>query len=111
MNDHVSPRKKSQSNLGNETSTKCSSLGSQQCANCGESVLSRKRTFSAQAWTALLLWNEITPSAIDQTICDLCYEEMRDILMDRTEDVEETLKDRHNDVLEVKKLLSVDRPS
>ena len=111
MNDHACPRKKSQSNLNNERPTTYGSLGSQQCGNCGEDVLSRKRTFSPQAWTALLLWNEITPSAVNQAICDLCYEEKRDILMDRTEDLEETLKDRHHDVLKVKKMLSDDIPS
>ena len=76
MNDQVSPKTKSSSNLTNKSQKRNSSLGSHHCANCGEHVLSRKRTFSVQAWSALLLWNEITPSAIDQPICDLCYDEM-----------------------------------
>lgn len=58
------------------------------CHNCGVDAKCRRRTFSEQAWTVLLLWNEISPSAVDQPICEDCYEEMRDILIDRTDEIE-----------------------
>jgi hypothetical protein len=63
------------------------------CNNCGNEHSCRRRVFSEQAWTMLLLWNEINPQAVDQPICDECYQEIREILIDRHEEVEAALQD------------------
>ena len=62
------------------------------CKNCSTHEICRRRTFSEQAWTVLLLWNEINPGAVDQPICEQCYEEMRDILIDRADEVEAAMQ-------------------
>ena len=62
------------------------------CKNCSTQSFCRKRSFSEQAWTVLLLWNEINPGCVDQPICDQCYEEMRDILIDRANEIEAAMK-------------------
>lgn len=59
-----------------------------KCANCHEDAKCRRRDFSEQAWSVLLLWNEVQRSAVDQAICEVCYEELRDVLIDRSEEIE-----------------------
>lgn len=66
--------------------------GRRGCSNCGLSSLSRRRHFSEKAWSVLLLWNEIDPSVVNQPVCDECYEEMRSILIERTDEIELALK-------------------
>jgi len=58
------------------------------CVNCDTQTRSRKREFSAQAWSALLTWEEIEKDVIDQPICDACYDELRDILIDRQTEID-----------------------
>ena len=58
------------------------------CKNCQEEERSYRRTFSEQAWTVLLLWKEISPEAVEQPICDSCYDELREILIDRRDEIE-----------------------
>jgi hypothetical protein len=61
------------------------------CANCASDVRSRKRDFSSKAWQVLLFWNEVDKASIDKPICDPCYEELRDVLIDRSEEIETTV--------------------
>ena len=66
---------------------------SRTCCNCGlQGKPPRHRTFSEQAWALLLLWKEITPSAVEQPICDACYDDLRETLMDRHTEVEHLLQ-------------------
>ena len=59
------------------------------CCNCSSNSASpRRRTFSEQAWAALLVWEEIDVEAIDSPICDTCYHELREILIERSEDMD-----------------------
>lgn len=60
-----------------------------ECYNCGESAPSRMRCFSEQAWSVLLLWNEIGPSTVEKPICDCCYSELRTILMERMDEFDQ----------------------
>ncbi len=62
------------------------------CKNCGGQSICRRRSFSEQAWTVLLLWNEINAGVVDQPICEQCYEEMRDILIDRADEIEAAMQ-------------------
>lgn len=64
------------------------------CCNCSKETKCRRRSFSEQAWTVLLLWNEISPAAVDHPICESCYEEMRDILIDRADEIEAAMEQR-----------------
>lgn len=57
------------------------------CAHCGEEAKIRRREFSEQAYSALLAWGEIQESVVDQAICDHCYRELREVLIDRADDI------------------------
>lgn len=85
----------------------CERFGSSKvstCGNCGHSSKCRRRTFSEQAWTVLLLWNEINPGAVDQAICEDCYQEMRDILIDRTDEIDLAMQ-QSDKVAKIKEML------
>ena len=58
------------------------------CLNCNVNRCSRQRVFSDETWTKLLLWNEISAEAVHKPLCDTCYFELRDILIDNMEDQE-----------------------
>lgn len=64
---------------------------SETCANCAEVTKCKRRDFSEQAWSVLLVWDEIEPSAVDQPICQDCYTELRDVLIDRADEIEAAL--------------------
>lgn len=57
-----------------------------ECYNCGDESPSRKRCFSEQAWSVLLLWNEINAQTVEKPICDYCYAELRAVLMERMDE-------------------------
>ncbi len=59
-----------------------------ECASCGVESRSRRREFTEQTWSVLLAWNEIDRDVVDRPICDSCYEELREILIDRADEVE-----------------------
>lgn len=61
---------------------------SEACANCSTDTKCRRREFSEQAWSVLVLWNEITPTVVDQPLCDHCYDELREVLIDRADEIE-----------------------
>ena len=64
---------------------------SQICSNCTVESKCRKREFSVEAWTVLVIWNEVQAAAVDQPLCDECYNELRETLIDRASDVAEAL--------------------
>ena len=57
------------------------------CAVCHEDRKVRQREFSAHAWTALTVWGEVSGSK-DQAMCNGCYAEFREHLIDRADEVE-----------------------
>lgn len=65
------------------------------CSNCTGEVKSRKREFSEQAWSVLVLWSEVQKAAVDQPICEDCYNELREVLIDRSAEIEIALRDAH----------------
>ena len=75
-----------------EESRSSSPVAAAACANCGDTGRNRRRQFSEQAWTVLLLWNEISPLVVDKPICADCYEELREILIDRADEVEAAMQ-------------------
>jgi len=59
------------------------------CPVCKETKQLRKRLFSLSAQKALLDWNEIPEEALTKGMCNSCYLECRDILVDRCDELEE----------------------
>lgn len=62
-----------------------------KCANCQEDRLSRHRDFNPQVWSLLLYWGEVQKRAADKPICEPCYQDLREILIDRADEMEELL--------------------
>ncbi|MBF0441577.1 MAG: hypothetical protein HQK54_06705 [Oligoflexales bacterium] len=61
-----------------------------RCANCLSHQKSRYREFSDQVWTLLLQWGEIEKSTINKPICDACYQDIRELLIDKSHELEKT---------------------
>ncbi|MFW7379145.1 MAG: hypothetical protein ACOH5I_10090 [Oligoflexus sp.] len=57
------------------------------CPRCGIEGKLQKRTFSDQAVAALVVWEELDRSLIDEPICNDCYRELREVLIERSEDL------------------------
>lgn len=62
-----------------------------KCANCFSNERSYRRDINAQIWSLLLHWNEVLPGAVDRPICDSCYADIRDVLIDRAPEKESAL--------------------
>jgi hypothetical protein len=60
---------------------------SNSCSVCCEARKSRSREFSAHAWTALTMWGEVEQRTFGQPICEGCYREFRDLLIERSEEL------------------------
>lgn len=63
------------------------------CYNCETETKCRRRDFSEQAWSVLVLWHEVHTGAVDRPICDHCYDELREVLIDRAEEIEVVLRE------------------
>lgn len=63
------------------------------CSNCREDGKCRRREFSEQAWSVLVLWNEVQMTAVDAPICEDCYNELRETLIDRADEIEAALSE------------------
>lgn len=59
----------------------------QVCAACHGDQKSTRREFSDQAWAALVSWGEITRQVVDEPICTDCYVNLREVLIDRSEEI------------------------
>ncbi len=58
------------------------------CPRCGvQQGKLKSRTFSDQAVAALIVWEELEKSLVDQPLCEACYDELREVLIDRSDDV------------------------
>ncbi len=62
-------------------------MKTQECPRCANQARLQKRTFSDQALAALVVWNDLAEKQIDEAICEDCYSELRDILIERIEEV------------------------
>lgn len=67
-----------------------------RCHVCLEDRKSRRREFSPHAWTALTVWGEVESHAQNHAMCDGCYTEFRDLLIDRAAEVEHYLHAQSN---------------
>lgn len=59
----------------------------QQCFSCDGHVRSVRREFSDQAWAALVAWKEIPSKAVDAALCNDCYFNFRDVLIERADEM------------------------
>ena len=59
------------------------------CPRCHEAVKIRLRNFSQQALSALAEWGEMEPQIQGSAICDGCYDELREVLIDRVDELDE----------------------
>ena len=57
------------------------------CPRCGIDGVLQKRVFSDQALAALVVWQELESTLIDDPLCHECYVELRDILIERSEEL------------------------
>lgn len=60
----------------------------QECRCCGETTRVRVRDFSPQAWAFLLHWKEVDISLIGKPICLSCYNDLRELLIERSAEIE-----------------------
>lgn len=58
-----------------------------ECPRCGIEGSLQKRIFSDQAIAALVVWEELEESLIDEPVCNHCYAELRDILIERNDEL------------------------
>ena len=66
---------------------------SNECGNCAAQTRSRRREFTDQIWSVLITWGEVDRSLVDNPICDDCYNEFREVLIDRAKELELALAD------------------
>lgn len=63
-----------------------------ECPRCGMEGSLRDRDFSDQAVAALVSWGEIEKEHVGLQMCGECYSELRDVLVERTDEVTGGLK-------------------
>ena len=57
------------------------------CPRCVENTKVQKRLFSAMALSALITWGDLEQELVDEAICDNCYKELRDVLIENTDEL------------------------
>ncbi len=57
------------------------------CSACEGHVKSVRREFSDQAWSALVAWKEVQSTAVDSPLCNDCYFNFRDVLIERADEM------------------------
>src|SRR5881628_3636872 len=72
-----------------------------RCAICDEERKTRHREFSPHAWTALTVWGEVQSSQNGQAMCNSCYSDFRDLLIERSNEVEHYALNSLNDLVAV----------
>jgi hypothetical protein len=59
-----------------------------KCSCCKQpSILKSKYSFSDEAWNLLSVWGEVAKDSKQNLLCDSCYWELRDTLIDRTDEL------------------------
>lgn len=62
------------------------------CQRCGNEEKAKRREISQSAWQALLYWQEVEKETVDHPMCQPCYNEIREILIDRADEILEAAK-------------------
>lgn len=66
---------------------KGSTMVGQGCPRCGNSEPCRERVFSNTALAALVVWGELDKALVGKAICEECYSDLREVLVDRSDEV------------------------
>ncbi len=74
--------------------TEASLKAEANCPRCDSEQKLRHREFSAQAISALLVWGEIAERVVGVPICEGCYDELREVLIERNEEINNPKPDR-----------------
>ncbi len=91
--DRASSNNSAEKNLSAQTEHASTNTQSNHCLHCQQDTKARRRDFSEQTWTVLMVWGEIDSKTVDQPICEPCYNELRYVLIDRTDEIEAALSD------------------
>ncbi len=62
------------------------------CLRCGNEEKAKRREISQSAWQALLYWQEVEKETVGSPMCQSCYNEIREILIDRADEILEAAK-------------------
>ena len=63
-----------------------------QCGNCDQNDRTcRHRLFNPQIWSLLVAWQEIPKESVGNPICDSCYTDIRELLIERSDEMEQAL--------------------
>lgn len=62
-------------------------MESHKCPRCFDVAKLRYRDFSDQALAALVTWGEMEAKTVGQPFCNSCYEDMRETLIDRVDEL------------------------
>ena len=61
--------------------------GDASCPRCGETSKLSIWPFSDQALAALVVWGELEKKVVGNSTCNECYEELREVLIDRQDEI------------------------
>lgn len=62
-----------------------------KCFHCSDISKVRVRDVSTESWEILLAFGEVERSEVNMPICDTCYSELREVMIDRREEVQALL--------------------
>ena len=63
-------------------------MGAKCCAVCTMQKKSTSREFSSTAWSVLVAWDEVSFSDHKLPICEECYWDLREVLIDRSKEID-----------------------
>ena len=67
-------------------------MNSSHCGNClNVEKKARFRDFNPQIWSLLVSWQEVDKSVVGQPLCETCYRDLREMLIDRSVEMEVAL--------------------
>ncbi len=63
------------------------SVSEQFCGQCSSNKRSKRRDFSFAAWASLSAWHEVVNTDRNCPMCDSCYQDLRAILIERSDEL------------------------
>jgi|APSaa5957512535_1039671.scaffolds.fasta_scaffold386262_1 hypothetical protein len=67
-------------------------MSTSKCTRCHAESKLRHRQFSDQVLSALIIWGELQAKTVDKPMCDSCYDDLRETLIDRAEEMNAPVK-------------------
>ena len=63
-------------------------MGTKCCAVCANQNKAISREFSSTAWSVLVAWEEVSFSDQNSPMCEQCYWDLREVLIDRSKEID-----------------------